>query len=167
MRMALSRRVLETTHVFDNVLDVFDCTDAAPCIERHASYQDKLQAGLALPRKGVAWCHRHQAWCSIDTKGSARVAGLPCQDYSAAGLQAGIHGRNFPAAVAWGVKCRLVRNPILVVECVPQLPVCVPHDICGPEYIWPLTRMVTPAAVGFPFINRPRLPSVQLCRVCC
>lgn len=158
MRIGLKHRLPRSTHIFEDVLDVFGngklVYDQIMSLD---SYEEKLAYASELHVHGEAYCSMHDRMCPIYTNASSRVGGIPCQDYSRAGRQAGVLGPHFPPALGFGAKAALTRSPLVCIECVPGLPRHVPKDACGPSFAWILETLVSPEMVGFNHIRRDRL----------
>ena len=100
------------------------------------------------------WCFRAQAFRTVgpvcfDTSGS------PCQDWSRAGLQQGIHGKRMHVFLAW-VRWHLVWGTAVIVhENVPQFDVGLLHMFMGETY-HVFSVVCGPEHVGFGFCRRER-----------
>ena len=142
---------------FGDILDIWPephkqhFLDAVSGLE---SLEEKTALAATLPPTTHGWCYAPSQHCPCGTS-DARAQGVPCIDWSAAGLSRGISGPYFPTAVASGAKARRTRARALVVENVPQFPKAVAEACYGPDYTWTQFH-VDPSMVGFEMIARPR-----------
>ena len=161
MQGALLDKLPLHTHVFPNALDVFEDSDHAAAVFRadSLSFEEKAEAltsQTCLPRSSHAYCLQHDQFCPLYTGASSRVGGVPCQDWSRAGSQAGFAGKQLPCLFGYAARSHVGKNPVVALECVPQLPVFAVKMTFGSDYEWPLCRVVAPEMVGFQCIRRDR-----------
>ena len=84
------------SHVFGDIMDMLFLPQFDPAWPFHRQVDVILRA----PVNTQVWCFRRRAFCMI---GGACVdtSGSPCQDWSRAGLEQGIHGKRIHAFPAW------------------------------------------------------------------
>ena len=158
MRAGLSERLPGDCHIFGDVMDVFGGGDMLSQFLSIESYKGKLEFASTLPLHSTSYCHRHGQRCPINTGAAARMGGLPCQDYSAAGLQKQVSGVNYPCTLGFSYKCSLANTSIIGIECVPRLPREVPVDAFRHDTVtWLLDEVLEPGDLGFENIASPRL----------
>ena len=167
MQSALLDRLPAGTHVFENALDVFQDSAHAMNVFREGSLSfeekaDALHSQSFLPRSTHAYCLRHDAMCPLYTGAASRMGGVPCQDWSRAGKQAGFSGQQLPCLFGYAARSHSGRNAVVGLECAPQLPVFAVHKCFGSDFVWPLCRVVSPEMVGFQCIRRDRHLSSNL-----
>ena len=158
MQLALQHRLPPETHVFRNIMDVFvDGETWHKKFMEAPSFDDQIHLLYNVaPRCPTAFCVTHGQHCPLQTHGSARVGGTPCQDFSLAGKRKGLKGPQLPHLLAFGAKSDYLQTPVVGLECVKGLPTSVVADAFGDSYAWPLQVHLQPADTGFTCINRTR-----------
>ena len=158
MRAGLRERLPDECCIFGDVMDVFGGGHMLNRFLSIPSYQEKLDFASELPLYSTSYCYQHGQRCPINTGAAARMGGLPCQDYSAAGKQRKVQGPNYPCTLGFSYKSSLANNSIIGIECVPRLPRDVPVDAFRHDNVtWLLEEVLEPHDLGFENIARPRL----------
>ena len=99
-----------------------------------------------------AWCIRHQRYFSIsDESASIHVAGTPCVAFSSIGELMGELSLSFVHFLIWLGLRKLVREPVVIQECVSGFPREWFPRIC-PEYEWTF-GIITPQHFGWPIMR--------------
>ena len=101
MRMGCKNLPSSTCRFLD-AMDIYADPSAYTLINDEPTYESKFALAWSLPRSAVARCMRHMSWCPIVTGASCKMTGLPCQDFSRAGLREGVLGKNMAVLFAAG-----------------------------------------------------------------
>jgi len=148
--------------VFPDVLGFFTGLEDR---EQHfaADYMQKLRAVSAAVYKGSGVCLRHgagdgasprHAECPVPAV-DLEVAGLPCTDFSTAGLRMAEQGPTLLVHLAWARKMSEEQPPLILHENVPQYPTPLLEQHLGGWYHL-YTMLVSPADAGFALQSRRR-----------
>lgn len=138
------------SHVLGDIMDMV----FVPEFNSASPFSRQVDVILRAPVNTQVWCFRNRAFCRIDGA-CVDTSGSPCQDWSRAGLQQGIHGPRVHAFLAW-VRWHLVwGTPIIVHENVPQFDMNLLHTFMGAAYHI-FSVVCGPEHVGFGFCRRDR-----------
>ena len=160
MRSALAPRLDEKCHIFTNVFHVWGNTGSEVhqyFANAELTYEQQVSLAFDLPCLESMWCERHAGYCCLCTGAGSRVGGFPCVDFSTAGNQAGVNGKeSFPTLLAFGARARAAKNPVVGIENVPGCPPETVHDAMGSMFTFGIQQVVQPADVGINAISRSR-----------
>ena len=157
MRASLSVNLPTSTCQFKNILEIWgDPHEASILIKGAESYEEKVSLSKQLAFHPQCWCFAHNRFCDVDSTSDVRVQGIPCVDWSQAGLGLGVNGPLLETALAAGAKAQETRTTMVFLENVRNFKQHVAEDAYGESFDWQ-RELVDPADVGFEFTARPRI----------
>ncbi|CAL1163263.1 unnamed protein product, partial [Cladocopium goreaui] len=161
MRASLSVNLPTSTCQFKNILEIWgDPHEASTLIKGAESYEEKVSLSKQLAFHPQCWCFAHNRFCDVDSTSDVRVQGIPCVDWSQAGLGLGVNGPLLETALAAGAKAQETRTTMVILENVRNFKQHVAEDAYGESFDWQ-RELVDPADVGFEFTARPRSSLLQ------